>query len=244
MLEYESFVYLDIQKTASTFILALLQTQCRETLVREKRHRGMDADCDRSKFYFISVRDPLDAYLSLYSFGCEKSGGLRENLRRRELGDLYDGTLDGFERWLALVLRPRKAALLGSRYAGMGRIAELAGYQSYRYLKLALPDANAILTACETESDVRAAYATHKLPGFIVRYESLIADLGSLIQGPLRHAMTDLDAALRYLQTAPVINPSRRIDANARDFTLKKRLRERLYEREWFLGEIAGYGRN
>jgi hypothetical protein len=241
MLEYESFVYLDLQKTASSFIYALLASQGRETLVNGRRHRGMRADCDRSKFYFISVRDPLDVYLSLYSFGCEQGGGLRKQLRRQDLDDLYDGTLDGFERWLSFVLKPRKAALLGVQYAGMGKLAELAGYQSYRYLKLAIPDAGAILTACESEDDIRAAYAAHKLPAFIVRYESLIADLEALIQGPLRHAMVDLDSAMLYLKTAPPLNVSRRIDADAKDFTLRTRLRGRLQTREWFLNEIAGY---
>jgi len=69
MHEFPNFVYLDVEKTGSTFIMTLLDEFISAPVVRREHHMPMEADCDRSKRYFISVRDPLDAYISLYSYG-------------------------------------------------------------------------------------------------------------------------------------------------------------------------------
>jgi hypothetical protein len=47
MREYESFVYLDVQKTASSFISKRLKEHCRERCVRERKYNGIATDCDR-----------------------------------------------------------------------------------------------------------------------------------------------------------------------------------------------------
>src|SRR4029077_6630713 len=102
MHEFQSFVYLAPQKTGTTFISAMLDQFCKEEQVRHRSHEPMEADCDRSKFYFISVRDPLDAYLSLYSYGSGAQGSMRNKFEDEELGDLYDGTQSGFNELLTL----------------------------------------------------------------------------------------------------------------------------------------------
>ncbi len=116
MHEFKTFVYLDIQKTGSTFITTLLEKFFPEHEVRKRRHIGMEKEFDTSKFHFISVRDPLDQYVSLYSYGCETKGKIFRRLNDREQGDLYDGTWDGFCRWLDFVLRPGNAHLIDARY--------------------------------------------------------------------------------------------------------------------------------
>lgn len=241
MREFESFVYLDPQKTASTFICKLLDKHCREPALRVRKHKGLEADCDRSKFHFISVRDPLDSYLSLYFYGVQERGNTRAMLERSGMEDFYDGTARGFANWLTAVLRPANAKPLRESYSDTGNIAALVGFQSYRHLRLALPGADDLLESCRTEDDIRAAYARHGLPAFAVRYESLTGDLETLLQGPLRHAMKDLDAALDFVRRSRPINASQRTDKSARNFPISDRLHRRLRRREWFLYETFGY---
>lgn len=243
MVEFETFVYLDLQKTGSSFILRLLENFAAEKQLRAKRHAGLGADYDAAKFHFITVRDPLDAYLSLYSFGCQSEGKLRAAMDEGELDQFYDGTLAGFGAWLGFVLKPCNARLLGGGYARAadGALAGLVGLQSYRYLRLALPDAAAVLARCRTRQDIRDAHAARKLPAFVIRHESFTADLCEVLRGRLSHALGDVDAALRFVETADPVNASRRIDAGRADFVLDDALSRKLRRREWLLHELFGY---
>lgn len=244
MLEFESYVYLDMEKTGSSFIATLLREHSKERELRRIQHKGMEADCDRSKFYFISVRDPLDAYLSLYSYGCKTVGGkISTALKKRGHGHFYDGTISGFSDWLRFVLRPKNATELGDGYArsGDGSVAELVGLQSFRYLRLTMPGGEAKLAQCKSRDDVRAAYAANKLTRFTVRHETFSADLARLLRDELGSAMLNLNAAIEFIETSDPINASRRVDADTPDFTLGKGLRNKLQDREWFLHELFGY---
>jgi hypothetical protein len=240
MHEFETFVYLDMEKTGSSFVLKLLRLFCIEAPLRRNRHAGMGANHDASKFYFMTARGPLDAYLSLYSFGCQAQGKVRQQLGRNALADLYDGTRAGFSAWLALVLAPENAAVLNRKFlaAGGGRVVPLMGIQSWRYLRLALADADACLARCSSRDDVRAAFASGKLPDFVARQETLAADLRTLLETDLRHAFGDRPGALRFIETGRRINTSHRIDAGGAPFVLEPALDRLLREREWFLFEV------
>lgn len=238
---FESFVYLDVEKTGSSFISRLLGLYCRERCVGFEQHAAMGADCDRSKFYFISVRDPLDAYLSLYSYGCGGKGRLRSRLTRDGMDDFYDATPRGFARWLAYVLQPENASALREGYgAAEGGFARLLGFQSFRYFRLAVPDAAALIARCDDVDALRRQHAAHALPGAVIRYERFVEDLCALISGPLSHAIGDVEGALAYARSAKPVNASQRVDAG-RDFAIPERLRRRLARREWLLGELFGY---
>ena len=243
MHEFQSFVYLAPQKTGTTFISTMLDQFCKEEQVRHRSHVPMGADYDRGKFYFISVRDPLDAYLSLYSYGSGAQGRVRNKFEDEGLGELYDGTLSGFNEWLTYVLKKRKAAALDRGYAkqGDGALAGLIGLQSYRYLRVALPAPDRTLAACKTEDDIRQVYREKKLPTYFVRYERFTADLVALLRGPLSHAISDVEAAVNFVETAPRINASERVDAFHDEIKLGKKLKRKLAEREWFLHEEFGY---
>jgi hypothetical protein len=241
MHEFETFVYLEMEKTGSTFIASFLRNNTAERLVQAEKHAGMKAGCDRSKFYFTSVRDPLDAYISLYSFGCRGRGRFRTVLFQMGQGALYDGTLKGFSLWLHYVLDPANAAAFGDGYESGGEIAGLVGLQSHRFLRLVIPDAERVLLDCGSKDDIRRAYARERLIGEVVRHEHLIADLAGLLRGKLAHAFEDSEAAAQSLQSARRRNPSRRVDADDADFTPAPDLIARLREREWFLYETFGY---
>jgi hypothetical protein len=244
MHEFQTFVYLGVQKTGTTFISAMLDQFSKEPQVRRDIHRPMEPDYDDSKFYFITVRDPIDAYLSLYSYGSEELGNMRNKLERKGADtDFYDGTMDGFKKWLAFVLKPKNAEIMDRLYARLadGEIAKLIGLQSYRYLRLAVPDPVTTLGACRTEDDIRAVYKAKKLPRYIVRYEHFVPDLIALVRGPLAYAIKDVDAAVKFIETAPPINTSNRVDSFEEEIKLGRRLTRQYLEREWFLHEEFGY---
>lgn len=240
MLEFESFVYLDMEKTGSTFIFRLLEKFSSERLLRRKRHAPMGADRDPNKFTFISVRNPLDCYLSLYSFGCAARGRLYGQLRRRDRIEFYDGTPKGFAQWLDFVLDPENAELMSNGYADVG-IGEIMGLQTWRYLRLAVADADTRFASCGGLDAVRDIYRAHKLPTFTVRHETFEDDLFRLVEGPLRYAFPDPGRALDYVRNGEPLNPSMRVDAGDVRFRVPAALRRRLGEREWLLREIFGY---
>lgn len=239
MQEYETFVYLDVQKTGSSFISRLLRKFCKENLVHSDQHEGMPADCDRSKLYFISVRDPLDQYLSLYSFGCQTKGELFQHLLRQGYGDYYDGTWSGFRSWLDFMLDAGNAKFLGGGYGGRqsGRLSKCVGLQSYRVLTMAVPDARRALADCESKENVSTIYKSENLVGFTVRCESLRRDLEELMRTRLHNSILNLDEVLRYIHGEEPFNASDRIDRYFDDPKLGKKLQSRLEEREWLLYE-------
>jgi len=243
MHEFPRFVYLDVEKTGSAFISTFLRRYSAEEQLRRDHHAAMEAGCDRSKFYFISTRDPLEAYLSLYSYGCDGKGKLFAVLKRQGRGGLYDGTMAGFVKWVDFVLKPKHAKLLGVDYprASNGRVAELMGLQSFRFLKLAVAGPDTLLEGVGSEAELREIYDEYKLPSFVVRHESFVDDLCRLIEGPLRPHLRDIDGALNFVRTELPLNASDRIDAYETREKLKEKARAKVREREWLLCDLFGY---
>lgn len=240
MYEFPGFVYLDPEKTGSTFIFQLLSKYCVDEGIKRDHHQPMPADCDRSKFYFISIRDPLDAYISLYSFGCASRGRMRMRYEREELGHVYDGSTNGFNEWLKYALRANRADVVATDYASSS-VAQLLGPQSYRYLRLAIPGSRGRLGECTTRDEIRAFYEKEKLPDFTVRYETFTEDLTRLVRGPLNRWIDDVEEAVDFVKTGRPLNASKRIDEANGDFAVRPKLMERLRDREWFLHELFGY---
>lgn len=238
MIEYPSFAYMDVQKTGSTFVEKFLDKHADERLMRFERHQPLKGKPIEGKIYFISVRDPLDQYSSLYRFGCSGRGALHGALVARGLDSLYTGTADSFAAWLDLVLDPENAQLMDGHY---GRVARLVGFQGYRFLRLAISEPLQRLSACRTPAEVAEVYRTHRFVERILRTESLNDDLRALVEGPLRPAIRDLDAALAMLAD------ERRINSSPPDDTLVDALapsaKRKVMEREWFHFEVLGYPR-
>jgi hypothetical protein len=66
----------------------------------------------------------------------------------------------------------------------------------------------------------------------IVRHSQFIADLKDLVRTHLRDAISDTEAALRFLDEAPALNKSQRID-NELELRLGETLQQSVREREW-----------
>ncbi len=120
MIEYGRFIYLDVQRTGSTHVIALLEQVCEEPLVLRRRHGPISKRplhlLRPHKLTFATVRNPWDWYVSLWSFGAGKKSAMRRWLRaslpRNEVQAFYD-TRDpfaSFRRWLHAVKTHAAAA--------------------------------------------------------------------------------------------------------------------------------------
>lgn len=241
MHEFETFVYLDTQKTGSTFISYVLTECTNEQIVRFEKHRPVGEDYSPDKFHFISVREPRDQYVSLYSHGCNGAGGLSRRLRKKGHGDFYDSTWRGFRRWLKFILDLEQAPLLDDIYGEEKAIHDLIGFQTYRYLELAMKDPVETLKACNTKDDLRAAYKEKCIVDYTIRNESLREDFEKLVTGKLRPAMKDVDRALELIHGSEKLNTSDRVDEFEEKPKIGKDMRTILREREWFMKELFDY---
>ncbi len=243
MHEYETFAYLDVPKTGSSFIARLLSTYCSEQQVFSKKHAPLEERYKPEKFYFISVRDPLDQYISLYSSGCERKGSLYRRLNRHGYGDFYNSSWKGFKRWLKFILAPENAKYLRNRFNTLysAPLSEILGYQSYRFLELAVPMSRKSLADCRTKDDVRKAFRTMNVARDTIRHETFQADLKHLLTSRLSKSFSDLNGALAFVEAGEKVNASDRIDRLTDRPKLGRRGSELVEDREWFLRELFGY---
>lgn len=241
MYAFKSFVYLDAPKTGSSFICSILRKFIAEEEEQKEPHVPFKGTYSSDKFHFISVRNPLDQYISLYSFGCESKGALFACLHSQQLEGLYDGTWKGFLGWLDFVLDPQNARYIPAHYKKLGKLRRIVGYQSSRVLCLAMRDGGRSLAECETREDVTAAYAAARIPDYVVRYESLRADMENLLCTRLRDSVSDMDAALAFIRENRARNSSNRVDRFEQNPGLGKRREAFLWEREWPMQAFFGY---
>jgi hypothetical protein len=231
MIEFDSLCYLQNQKTGCTFVETLLRKFCSEGIVRYEKHRAAPAR-KPGKYYFVSVREPLDAYLSLYNFGLDGKGELFERLSAAGHGHLYAAGIDGFGAWLEFVLDAVNAPLVYPQ-RGVSLAREL-GLMSFRFLRLATLGFEQAAASLQDKAAIRAFAERERLVDTVIRYESMVQELQELLKGPLRHAFAGLPAALDWLEQSPRINASTRRDGK-QNVALPKLLLKKLHEREWYL---------
>jgi hypothetical protein len=226
MIEFETICFLQNQKTGCTLVETFLRRHCREDIVRYEKHWAPPARRP-GKFHFVGVREPLDTYLSLFNFGLDGKGEVFEQLQDVGQGRFYAAGIDGFAAWLGWVLDADRAAALYP--PDCAALARSCGLLTCRFLRLAIPGFQRV-----PSGDWRARLGGPEAVDAVLCYESLIGELKALVAGPLRHALSDQDAAQAWLAAAPRINPSQRRD-RARAPSLPADLRKLLAEREALL---------
>jgi hypothetical protein len=241
LLAYETFAYLDVQKTGSSFIGRFLKQFSREKCLFDKKHGRVASRDNRISFYFISCRDPLDQFLSLYFFGCAGEGRTHRKLRNAGLTDFYDGSAAGFERWLSFILDPANAPVLGEGYA-KSRMAPFAGFMTFRFVVLSIDEPIERLARCGSSTDLLGLYRTHNLAAAIVRFETIRESMRELAEGPLRTRLNNPEAAIAWLAASPPVNRSRRGDRDG-TFAVSTAAKRLVEEREWFFFDVLGYPR-
>lgn len=175
MQDHGDLVYLDVQKTGSTFVSSFLRWSCTLKMLRLEQHAPVTGDYRKDAYYLATVRHPLALYMSLYRYGVDGHGGIARRIRKAGRGDVYEGGLD---RWLEFILDPMQAPILRE---GFDSVAALGlGLMTYRFIRLAIPNPMDVLPTARSMDDIRRLYAAHNLAPRVLRNESLNDELRSL----------------------------------------------------------------
>lgn len=243
MREYENVAYVDLQKTGSTTIKDVLDDVLDEQVIHRKAHATMRDDFDRSKLSFISVREPLSLYISLFNFATgEKKGNLYRTLCKNGLESLFVPSCEAFERWLDFVLEPRNAPLVRADYARHAP-TECIGLLSFRLLFLSVPRSLERMgkDRFREPSQIRRLFGKRIYDDY-VRVENLGGDLFAFLAGNacrlrLRRPLTTAEDLIARI---PVKNASRKVPGLIAE-NISPGLRRRVREREWLFYEAFGY---
>ncbi len=233
MLDFGKIVYLDVQKTGSSYIARFLKNTLELPLLARQMHAAPQARRPDA-FYFISVRNPLAQYISLYRYGLEGRGGMVARFSEAGMAGYYQPDPAGFERWLAFIIAPENAAFFGTRYHNSR--PGLIGLQSFRFLSLSFINPVPLLKAVREKSALRALYAEKKIHGHVVKTETLNQDLEKLLDSEVGTFFKPREQVMSYLQNSRRAKQSfADVDISPQD--IRPDLIEELKKREWFLFE-------
>jgi hypothetical protein len=240
MIEFENLVYLDIQKTGSTYVVAFLRTFVASSEIRTIRHAPVEKRTD-GKLYVISCRDPLSQYRSLYGYGCKGKGILRNRLRAAGKSHLYDGSQAGFIEWLYLVLTPEACRIYAAERE-TDPMYDIAGLQTVRFMRMALPLNKAIRSYRRSGEELKAKLRRKldkcSLADIVLRQETLNSDLAALVVDHPK-IFRNVDEIPEFLSRSRKVNasPDMKVDSTALPISLL----ELLQEREWLYFDKLGY---
>jgi hypothetical protein len=244
VLDYGAFCYLDVEKTGSSFVRQFLR---RHVAIRERdgsKHKpaGWSFGEPADKFFFISCRSPLSSYESLYRYGMEGRGGLHDRISAiAAMDNIYDGSPEGFARWLRFVLDPASHGRIARSFGR--RQARIYGLMTHRFLRLSFRFGDLRCRMLGSREQVLTSYHARKLHSAIVHNENLAGDLAEVVRGHLTPYLRDVDSALTELSgEVERVN----ISTQSVDFSAALEdpgLLQLLVEREWFFYDQLGYER-
>lgn len=247
MKEYEGVTYLDLQKTGSGTIKTVLDGVLVNTRYRTSSHTPLPDGFDRSQLFFISIREPLALYISLFSFAAgNRKGALFRSLSRNGQEKLLLPTYDGFETWLRFVLDPKNAHLvIRSEYAESS-MAEKIGILSFRLLYLSIPRAMQRMRSgkFQTPDEIRSLFEKRVYREY-VRTENLDEDLFAFLKYyrdrlRFRRPLTTVQELTAQTRRK---NKSIKVEGLSPD-TVSPELRALVRERDWLIYEMFGYDRD
>lgn len=171
MEDYGKLVYLDVQKTGSTFICAFLR-ECAKLGLHHSEQHARVAEARPGTTYAISVRHPLEQYVSLFRYGLDEKGAVFSRIKSIGREDLYHA--DGFDDWMRFILDAANAKVLGEGYADVAGLG--MGFQTWRFLALSVVNPRDRFLHAGVES-LKDIYRQHNIASVYLRNESLNADL-------------------------------------------------------------------
>lgn len=192
MIELETAVFLQNQKTGSTFVEHFLKANSDEKVISYPAHKAPGM-LRRGKFHFTTVREPLDLYLSLFNYGLDGSGFIWYALGKRGLSHFYDDGFEGFEPWLRFIFSDDFAPI----FKDYAPYAPEMGLCTWRFFRLAKLNFNR-----------KKIMIDH-----VLRFENLNEELKALTRGPLSRTVRDVNEACAWINGRTQINRSTRRDA-------------------------------
>lgn len=253
MIEYKKLIYLDVYKTGSSHIIALLDSLLDEKAIRAIRHAPMTSGRPYSwkggKMVFATVRNPWDWYVSQWSYAGSQKGSLYQSfeaaLDKQELDHLFDrqNPREGFARWLRAVNNKEFVErVVGQNMQRSGLAGEI-GLYSYRFMRVTTPYPKFFLKRWMLPS-IDAALRYQRRFGLydeVLRAESLDDDLVEFVQKHReRCGFADDAAELVRKAAARPKNRSVKFLPSYRDY-YDDELRELVGAKDRLLVDLFGY---
>ena len=89
MHDFGELVYLDLHKTGSFYTSSWLREAIILNEQKFRKHVCIRGDYNQNTFYFITVRNPLSMYSSLYRYGLDKRGAVFKALNMANKTHVY-----------------------------------------------------------------------------------------------------------------------------------------------------------
>lgn len=239
MLHFGSLCYLDVQKSGSTFLVSFLRKHCKLQEIYFERHAVINQDwhIEGDPLFFITSRNPVEQYESLYAYGCEFKGQIEKQLRGHEIHQTYDRTREGYERWLAFMLEPAGPV---ERFRVPHKASRLFGFMTFRFLRLSFYRPIIQMKRMDNRNDVVEVYHEKRLHKKVIPTETLNDSMIEYIDEVLGEYLRDPDAAKAELANTDRINESK-LDKSSISLDPGSPLIKKIKEREWFFYEALNY---
>ena len=262
MLVSKKLVFLELQKTGSTHIKQLLKKTVGG--VNDGKHNQASPELRESGKAFIgSIREPWGWYMSLFSYGCQKKGGvfLRTTNPARWKQLRKAGTLNGddsfaeyspkfmreqiyadpdnaenFRKWLKLVLTEGPHRALVEDGFAESPISAIGGLMTFRYFLLFVDGGVQVPDSVNTLKKLQAHEKKNLFVKHIIRNERLAEDLIKAVEDSGETLTPDQQSQIR---DAPRTNTSTR--KFGKDHYYDDETIALVAEREKFIIEKFGY---
>jgi hypothetical protein len=253
MIEYDRFIYLDVYRTGSSHILALLPKITDGKLLRTERHAALTKAHPLSrgsgKLVFTSVRNPWDWYVSLWAYGAEGKSAIRRylaaHLTPAELPRLYDNEKPAvaFRNWLLTMHDPAILKRVMKEHLPQSGLAPVIGLYTYRFLRVTTLYPRFLLRwpLIRSPGDAIRHHLRFKAWSEVLRAESLDSDLIGLVERHGPACSFSADAARIIAKSAKNRrNASQRTLASYRDY-YDDETAELVATRDSFFTDAFGY---
>ncbi len=229
MIEYDNFIYLDVYRTGSTHVIALLEKICETGLLKASRHSSLTKirpwGFAGGKPVFTTVRNPWDWYVSLWAYGSDGKSAIRRHLTphvsEAGMAALYDkrNPRQAFSRWLRMMHDPAELNRVMKEHLPESGLAPVVGLYTYRFLRVTTRFPRLLLRRpfIGSPQGARRHHRLLKAYDTVLRNETLDNDLISFIAA---HPAGFKAAAAEIIRAAAArpANTSNRSLASYRDY--------------------------
>ena len=230
MLVYPSFIYLQNQKTGSTFVELWLRKFCSEPLLKYKKHATLTYF--PKKLCFMNIREPVSLYRSLFSYGLDGRGAVYNRLKHHGYSYLYENGPAGFNQFLNFINSPSHSVLLHNKYTP--NIAQLVGFMSWRFLCLSCVNFQEVAPIFQNKNDLNIYLKNHYVVNKVLRQENLRVDLINLSRNQLAEYIKNKEDSEYWLTHAQKANVSL---SKKSDIMILDEVLSDLKKKEFFLYE-------
>ncbi|MGR3749144.1 hypothetical protein [Paracoccus sp. (in: a-proteobacteria)] len=224
MYDYGRLVFLDNQKTGSTYVSIFLKECCTLPLVKSMKHHPIRGDYRSNTIYFSTVRNPVDLYISLFRYGQDRKGITYKRLKALKLLHLYKD----MPEWLDFVLDEGNAAIFQEGY---NQISPLGiGLMSFRAMRITLRHPIKTMARAKSHDQLVRIWEKKRIAAYIFKQENLNEKLYHF-STEIVPQFFDRDRVENFLQTSDRVNAS----VSGASCSIPGELLQKIEEKERFL---------